>query len=272
LALEVHADATVLYASIADTDSLWRSPDGGQHWEYAGRLALDEGEHIVRLAINPLAADNLYALTDHGGVYVSADQGQGWTRLLPGEGEWATYWSFDRVHLRFDPVDPERFYVVTGPQLLETRDGGQHWRSLGEDLASVPWFNDVAVDPLAPHLLYAATPWGLYRLETSREITAVEETGAVPQRFALYPNYPNPFNPSTTIRFSLAQAGEAELSIYDLLGQQVATLVRGPQEAGIHTLQWDGRDDRGRELASGVYLCRLRAGAQVETHRLLLLR
>jgi hypothetical protein len=272
LALDARAEAAVLYASIAHTDSLWRSPDEGQHWEYAGTLALDEGEHIVGLAINPLAADNLYALTDHGGVYVSADQGQGWTRLLPGEGEWATLWSFDWVRLRFDPIDPERFYVVTGPQLLETRDGGQHWRSLGEDLASVPWFNDVAVDPLAPHLLYAATPWGLYRLDTGKGVTAVEETGVVPQHFALYPNYPNPFNPSTTIRFSLAQAGEAELGIYDLLGQRVAVLVRGLQEAGTQVLQWDGRDGQGRELASGVYLCRLQAGAQVETRKLLLLR
>jgi flagellar hook assembly protein FlgD len=100
----------------------------------------------------------------------------------------------------------------------------------------------------------------------------VEETGVVPQHFALYPNYPNPFNPSTTIRFSLAQAGEAEVSIYDLLGQRVAVLVRGVQEAGPHVFQWNGRDDQGRELASGVILCRLQAGAQVETRKLVLLR
>jgi hypothetical protein len=264
LALETRAEVAVLYASIAYKDSLWRSRDEGVHWEYAGRLG--EGKIITALAINPLVADRLYALTD-GGVYVSGDQGKSWTLLWPNEAG-----RYYKMRLRFDPVDPERFFVVTGPRLLETRDGGLHWRSLGEGLASVPWFNDVAVDPLAPHRLYAATPWGLYRLDTSRETTAVEEAGAVPQRFALYPNYPNPFNPSTTIRFSLAQAGEAELAIYDLLGQRVAVLLRGTQEAGVHTVQWDGRDDQGRDLASGVFLCRLRAGEQVEMRKLLLLR
>ena len=62
------------------------------------------------------------------------------------------------------------------------------------------------------------------------------------------------------------------MSICDLLGQQVAVLVRGPQEAGTHTLQWDGRDDQGRELASGVYMYRLQVETQVETRKLVLLR
>jgi M6 family metalloprotease-like protein len=99
-----------------------------------------------------------------------------------------------------------------------------------------------------------------------------EGAGAKPLEFSLSPAYPNPFNPSTTLRFSLSQPGEAELSIYNLLGQKVAALVHGPQEAGAHTLVWDGRDDAGRELASGVYLYRLQAGAQVQTRKLLLLR
>ena len=103
--------------------------------------------------------------------------------------------------------------------------------------------------------------------------TAVaEEEATRPQGFALHPNYPNPFNPTTTIRFTLPQPGEAELSIYNLLGQRVATLIHGVQEAGPHVLQWNGRDEQGRELASGVYFYRLQAGTQVETRKLLLLR
>jgi M6 family metalloprotease-like protein len=99
-----------------------------------------------------------------------------------------------------------------------------------------------------------------------------EEASAVPLVFSLDPNYPNPFNPSTTLRFSLPQAGEAELAIYNLAGQKVVVLVKGVQEAGSQVVQWDGRDGAGRDLASGVYLCRLQAGAQVETRKLLLLR
>ena len=114
------------------------------------------------------------------------------------------------------------------------------------------------------------TRWDINLAEAATAVA--EETAAIPQDFALDPNYPNPFNPTTTIRFSLPQAGEAELSLYNLLGQRVATLVKGAQEAGVHTLFWDGRDGQGRELASGVYLYRLQAGVQVETRKLLLLR
>ncbi len=110
-------------------------------------------------------------------------------------------------------------------------------------------------------------------IDLADAVTAVAEgMTALPQGFTLAPNYPNPFNPTTTLRFSLPQAGEAELSIYNLLGQRMATLVHGVQEAGPHVLQWNGRDDAGRELASGVYFYRLQAGGQVETRKLLLLR
>jgi flagellar hook assembly protein FlgD len=95
---------------------------------------------------------------------------------------------------------------------------------------------------------------------------------ATPRTATLAQNYPNPFNPSTTIRFSLPQAGEAELSIFNLLGQHVATLVYGPQEAGPQVLQWNGTDDNGRELASGVYFYRLQAGPFHQTRRLVLVR
>jgi len=87
-------------------------------------------------------------------------------------------------------------------------------------------------------------------------------------------NYPNPFNIATTIRFALPSRSDVELAIFNLAGQQVATLVEGVREAGTYTVRWDGRDDSGRELASGVYLYRLQTsdGRQMETRKLLLLR
>ena len=93
-----------------------------------------------------------------------------------------------------------------------------------------------------------------------------------PQRFDLNQNFPNPFNSSTVIRFELPQRGDVELVVYNLAGQRVATLLAGEREAGVYTLHWDGKDAGEKELASGVYLYRLRAGAQVETRKLLLLR
>jgi PKD repeat protein len=76
--------------------------------------------------------------------------------------------------------------------------------------------------------------------------------------FALHHNYPNPFNPSTTIRFELAHGTDATLEIFDVRGRRVRTLVNGRQPAGEISVVWDGRDDRGLSVATGVYFVRLR--------------
>ena len=90
--------------------------------------------------------------------------------------------------------------------------------------------------------------------------------------FRLWPNYPNPFNNGTVIRFELPAARPAELAIYNLLGQRVATLVNDTRAAGQHEARWDGRDDRDRELAAGVYISLLQAGGQMTANKLLLLK
>jgi hypothetical protein len=83
---------------------------------------------------------------------------------------------------------------------------------------------------------------------------------------------PNPFNPSTTIGYTLPRGGDTELVVYDIEGRRVRTLVKGFVPAGDHGVVWDGRDDAGNRVASGVYLYRLRAGAVVETKKMVLVK
>ena len=90
---------------------------------------------------------------------------------------------------------------------------------------------------------------------------------ALPTEFALEQNYPNPFNPSTTIRYGLPSRSHGVLTVHNTLGQQVATLVEGEQEAGFHEVQFDASG-----LASGVYLYRLQAGDFVSTKSMLILK
>jgi hypothetical protein len=94
----------------------------------------------------------------------------------------------------------------------------------------------------------------------------------VPARYGLSQNYPNPFNPSTAIDYSLPAASVVELTVFNELGQRVATLVEGPQSAGPHTASWNGCDDAGATVASGVYLYRLTAGEFIQSRKMLLLK
>ena len=94
----------------------------------------------------------------------------------------------------------------------------------------------------------------------------------VPTSYELMPNYPNPFNPETSIGFALPTTGQVELTIYNTLGQRVATLVSGEFPAGLHQVVWDGRDGDGRTVASGVYLYRLAAAGNIMTRKMMLLK
>jgi len=93
---------------------------------------------------------------------------------------------------------------------------------------------------------------------------------ALPVRVDLAQNYPNPFNPVTTISFELPAAADVALTIYNLQGQVVRTLVRGASSAGVHSLIWDARDEAGMAVPTGIYYYRLRTGNQVLTRKLLL--
>lgn len=95
---------------------------------------------------------------------------------------------------------------------------------------------------------------------------------SIARTFALLQNYPNPFNPETTIEFSLASSVETRLDIFNVLGQRVATLAKGPMTAGHYRLRWDGRNGAGIRVASGMYFYRLEAGNFVKTRRMLLIR
>lgn len=98
------------------------------------------------------------------------------------------------------------------------------------------------------------------------EIDVSSET--LPNRFGLKQNYPNPFNPTTEIAFTLDQTADVNLSIYNMLGQKVRTLTNGSKNAGTHTLQWNGLDEMGQNVSTGIYLYRLTSGSKSITKKM----
>lgn len=101
----------------------------------------------------------------------------------------------------------------------------------------------------------------------------IDETLNFPtEEFKLYPNYPNPFNPTTTIQFTLAKTINVELKIFDLLGQEIITLLNESKNAGVYNVVWNGNDDTNNFVPSGVYICNIKAGNYIKSLKMILLR
>jgi len=104
-------------------------------------------------------------------------------------------------------------------------------------------------------------------------ITTMEkELVETPHNFKLFQNYPNPFNPSTTIHFRLPTDTEVSIEIYNMQGKKIKRLVRAKLSAGEHHTIWDGKTDAGIKTASGIYLYKFKAGDNIQTKKMLLLK
>ena len=110
----------------------------------------------------------------------------------------------------------------------------------------------------------------VYLLESTGTDVEDDPKSGMPADFGLDQNYPNPFNPETTIRYRIPVDQEVQLLVFDHLGRLVRTLFHGPSSAGIHSIVWDGRNDRGRLVNSGLYLIRIRVGEKSQTRKVLL--
>ena len=103
------------------------------------------------------------------------------------------------------------------------------------------------------------------QLDTKKEIL-------LPETFAIHQNYPNPFNPSTTLRYDLPENSLVSITIYDMLGRQVKTLVSQTQDAGYRSVIWDATNDYGKPISAGIYLCQIQAGEFISTKKMVLLK
>jgi hypothetical protein len=112
-----------------------------------------------------------------------------------------------------------------------------------------------------------------YLFEPRGPITGIDDNGLqTPQEFALQQNYPNPFNPTTTIRYALKENADVTLKIYNVLGQLVKTLVNTKQTVGFKEVQWDGTNDFGVKVASGIYIYRIQANDFVQSKKMVMMK
>ncbi len=166
-------------------------------------------------------------------------------------GEATDYWGWDPDGDRFNvqwPLPEDLSYPTTSP-LYTAADGGF-------PVGDLNWFPD------------KKSEWEQW----TKTSVATSSHKGVPTAFRLEQNYPNPFNPTTTIRYALPKATDVKLVVLNSLGQQVKTLVARKQNAGTYAVSWDGTNDQGVQVPTGVYFYRLAVGDHVFVRKMLLLK
>ncbi len=236
-------------ASYSDC-KLYRSDDTGITW-----MPIEDGlpDGITGLSLYDDAT--VFVSIEDDGLYRTTDSGNTWehvTALLPSQTTGA-------------PVvtpDGTLYLTVSGNGIYKSDTIGDSWESVtGKEM------EDILVFDCSPDgTLYAATGNNaVYRASTSPLIVGSESN---PQPFlTVSPATPNPFNPSTTISYTIAEEGHVTLSVYSLSGQKVATLVDSPMPAGTHQAVFDGTG-----LASGLYVYRLESGDVVKSGKMMLVK
>lgn len=114
--------------------------------------------------------------------------------------------------------------------------------------------------------------WAIDNLEIQERILGIDPEDRLPQTFALEQNYPNPFNPATYIKYQLPKESKVVINIYNILGQQVRKLVDARQVAGVYSIEWDGKNNAGQAVASGLYIYRMEAKDFVHQRKMMLLK
>ncbi|MCF7815199.1 MAG: T9SS type A sorting domain-containing protein, partial [Candidatus Cloacimonetes bacterium] len=165
------------------------------------------------------------------------------------------------------------------------------WSAPSDDRALVSYniYQDgtLVTNTTSTFFLHANVPTGFYVYNIAAVFTGdyegvwsvdaeVDHTGTdpnlIPAVTSLNGNYPNPFNPTTTIAFGLTQDETVALVIYNIKGEKVRTLVSGELEAGMHDVTWYGKDDSGKNVASGVYFYKMKADKYVQTKKMILMK
>jgi len=139
----------------------------------------------------------------------------------------------------------------------QTSDGG--YIITGYTVPSGTFFWDLWLIRFAPEIF-------------SRQLAMIESSRGSPSSYHLHQNYPNPFNPVTTVKYDLPDQSQVNITVYDIMGRHIKTLVNGNQDPGIKSILWDATDEVGRPINSGVYLYRIKTGDFEQTRRMMLVK
>ncbi len=264
----------IIYAGYYSPLEIYKSTDRSQTWAQIP-FPFINGSWIF-IAVHPENPDILYVAVQSGedwGVYKSNDGGESWAQKNNGLEALARYDLINTIVIH--PKEPETLYLgVTRsaaddiPILYRSVDGAESWipfnAGLLDTIDSNRSVNTLAIDTLN-HRMYAGTNRGIYVRDF--ELNIDDNDVQLPQTFSLEQNYPNPFNAATTIPYTLMEESWVHLTLYDISGRRVKTLIDDTVPAGIYKAELDAEN-----LPSGLYIYRLKIGTEVLMRKAVLMK
>ena len=240
----IWSSSGIVYALTA-AEGIYQSADSGLTWVSRGLVRDD----IQTIAVNP--AGQIFAGV-YGGVFYSTDNGTGWA-----QNSFTTDYVYSLVCHGVNQI-----FAGTYNGVYNSYDDGNTWKQAGLQGSVI-----LSLTFNSNDLLLAGVYQGGIFQSTQSVLSVNERPNTLPSSFKLFQNYPNPFNPSTRIDFQIPKTGLVSLKIYDLLGNEVATLLNRELSPGSYHLTWNGGN-----AASGVYYCRLVTATFTDVRKMMLMR
>lgn len=234
----------------------YESTDGGMLWNDLSTISVP----AITFLSEP---GKLWAGTIHG-VWLSTDNGLTWEHRSNGLSPDPYNTSVIRVSDKL--ITSLKF---GGSGVFFSTDEGMNWQEFRDGL---PFLNTIEKLIVFEDKIIAATSDGLWQRDTAQVVTGFVSRHRQPENFELLQNYPNPFNPETVFRYQLPFPTSVKLDIYSLMGQKIKTLVNGELSTGFHHVKWDGKNDAGNPVASGVYVYQLVTSAGIQSKKMILMR
>jgi photosystem II stability/assembly factor-like uncharacterized protein len=236
------------YSCLA-SQTVFKTTNGGYNWNetnYSGPI------DVLKFY------DENYGIAGNHKVFVTTDGGITWNDYQTPANRWGS-------DFEFLPGNPDKIWFLDYEKLLFSSDSGKTWIEQPMPTETLEGRDMIFVDD---HHGWIASDNGIYFTEHGNQVMGIKDQKFVlPDKFELKQNYPNPFNPSTKIQYQVVGNFYVYLKIYDVLGNEVETLVNEEKPAGVYEVEFDGSN-----LSSGIYFYQLKAGNFVETRKMILLR
>jgi photosystem II stability/assembly factor-like uncharacterized protein len=248
----------VATAPNVSSRSIYRTLNGGNSWasitgnlpdRYPADLWVDATTDArVFITFSGYGTSHVFKSTDFGSTWMDISNG------LP---------DLPTSAVISDPLYPDHIYIGNDLGVFVSTDDGNTWVDFSQGLPEAVMVFDLSISPLNRKLRVATHGNGAYERDLIEQPVSIASSGQQAETFQLHQNYPNPFNPTTTIRYTMTEPGPVTLKIYNMLGQEIKTLLESHYHgAGSFNIQWDGRNNAGQRVASGIYVYRLTLGEQ----------